>query len=272
MRNFLIALPLTMLPLTIMAGGAWAQDSATATDNCANHLNTSPNPTVGAMLNCLAEMQRTIDRLEAAASTPPALSSSDIAAVITELKTNHADDIKGEKGDAGEPGQVGADGSPGRDGNDALIPVGAVMAFDLPEGCPDGWTRFEAGSGRMIVGVGKRVGVEGSFQLLADSNGSVYQTGGAETHKLTENQLPSHSHDLRYFFSDTVGNKQKTIDSGLVPRPFTGLSSSGRWTSDWIPGSNDDWPPLVKSTRDGAKADSHNNMPPYIALYFCEKQ
>lgn len=245
MRNFLIA-----LPFTIMAGGALAQDNATVTDNCANHLNTSPSPTVGALLNCLAEMQRKIDQLEADASMPSALSSADIAAIVAELKTNHADDIKGEKGDAGEPGQVGANGSPGRDGNDALIPAGAVMAFDLPEGCPDSWTRFEAGSGRMIVGVGTRVGVEGSFRLLADSNGSVYQTGGAETHKLTEREMPSHSHV--FAINHRKGSGSGTTTVGRIPADETSANASRRTTAT---GGN----------------IAHNNMPPYIALYYCKK-
>ncbi|MEM1008743.1 MAG: hypothetical protein AAGJ35_07020, partial [Myxococcota bacterium] len=77
-----------------------------------------------------------------------------------------------------------------------LIPAGAVMAFDRTSGCPDGWSEFTAGSGRMIVGVGKRVGVDGSFKLWADSDGSVYETGGAETHKLTVSQMPRHGHRI----------------------------------------------------------------------------
>ena len=250
LQKFLIA-----LPLAIMAGGAWAQDSATVTDNCANHLNTSPNPTVGALLNCLAEMQRTIAKLEAAASTPSALSSSDIAAIITELKTNHADDIKGEKGDAGEPGQVGADGSPGRNGNDALIPVGAVMAFDLPNGCPMGWKTFEEATSRVIVGAYADRAAGNITAPTEDENGNALSArhyrnwGGTEKHKLEISELPSHDHAY--------------IDRYVVSRGDAEMMTDGP-----IRG----WRDHERTTKQKGGNIPHNNMPPYIALHYCKKE
>lgn len=135
-----------------------------------------------------------------------------------------------------------------------LIPAGAVMAFDLPNGCPEGWSRFDEGSGRMIVGVGKRVGIDGSFRLLADSNGSVYQTGGAENHTLTVPEMPSHSHDF-------LGNKVlRGGNHGIGTDLAVG---DGANYGNWAPSG---------SISNAGLSAPHNNMPPYIALYFCRKE
>jgi len=34
------------------------------------------------------------------------------------------------------------------------VPLGAVVAFDLPDGCPNGWSRLDSAIGRAVVGVG----------------------------------------------------------------------------------------------------------------------
>jgi hypothetical protein len=59
-----------------------------------------------------------------------------------------------------------------------IVPSGAVMAFDL-DACPAGWTAFASAAGHTIVGVDSRV------------RGT---TLGAETHTMTVNEMPAHSH------------------------------------------------------------------------------
>jgi hypothetical protein len=66
--------------------------------------------------------------------------------------------VQGSTGPAGAPGRDGAPGAPGADGHagtpgvDAVAPDGAVMYFDLPA-CPTGWSNFDAGRGRYLVGL-----------------------------------------------------------------------------------------------------------------------
>lgn len=58
------------------------------------------------------------------------------------------------------------------------VPLGAVVAFDLPDGCPSGWSRFNSAIGRAVVGVGM-----GQVIGYADvfSPESTYGTGYRET-------------------------------------------------------------------------------------------
>jgi hypothetical protein len=39
----------------------------------------------------------------------------------------------------------------------STLPVRAVVAFDLPDGCPKGWARFERGASRTIIGARARL-------------------------------------------------------------------------------------------------------------------
>ena len=75
----------------------------------------------------------------------------------------------------------------------AEIPVGAVLAFDLPDGCPAGWARFERGVSRSIIGASdthledvKNVDSAGkplkAYPYQAD--------GGMTNHTLTVDELP----------------------------------------------------------------------------------
>lgn len=279
LRNFMIA-----LPLALMAGAAWAQDSATVTDNCANHLNTSRNPTVGAMLNCLAEMQRTIDRLEAAASTPTALSQSDIAAIAQELEDNHLQAIKGDPGE------------PGRPREEAKVPSGAVIASTLPcEALEDGWKLYYPAAGRFIVGAGAHADASGARNLdvngeplhiyqgpddLAEvtlrrpsaANSEALRTGGAETHTLQPAEMPAHRHTGRTSGTSGTGNTSNAAQLGAgyqSPSFSVDTRAAVRSAPHPIqPHSHD----VVVDGSPGLEGQAHNNMPPYIALYFCRKE
>ena len=40
------------------------------------------------------------------------------------------------------------------------VPRGTVAAFDLSDGCPDGWKTFDPAAGRFIIGAGQGKGLE----------------------------------------------------------------------------------------------------------------
>lgn len=116
----------------LAASAAHAQSGATSTASCADHLNTSADPDVGALLNCLVEMQRSIDRLTALASAPGPKGERG---------------LKGDKGDSGEKGEAG---------DPAMLPVGIVAASTKPCGeLGSGWSVYSEASGRFILGVGQ---------------------------------------------------------------------------------------------------------------------
>ena len=138
-----------------------------------------------------------------------------------------------------------------------LLQSGAVIAFNRSERsrCPEGWRVFEEVSGRFIVGAGphsknvnrngKKLSIYPSF-LDAPENA----VGGAERTTLAVDELPTHRHGHsedydRVFAKFDGGSYQssniKKIDGGY----------------GWVEIASD------------GKGKAHENMPPYIALYFC---
>jgi len=123
------------------------------------------------------------------------------------------------------------------------IPKGTVAAFNLLE-CPAGWSSFDKGAGRVIVGVGKGDGLE--QRILT-------QTDGAETHTLTVDEMPKHSHRwLAYDFQDEYG----------------GAGSEWHWSRDPDRRYKRTFQPVIEASGGGM---AHNNMPPFIVLRFCQK-
>lgn len=77
---------------------------------------------------------------------------------------------------------------------------GAVVAFDLPDGCPDGWLPFEPGVSRVIVGASGGQVTEGpttkdGVRLHARH---YRDDGGEEAHFLTLAEIPPHKHGITF--------------------------------------------------------------------------
>lgn len=129
------------------------------------------------------------------------------------------------------------------------VPTGAVMPFNLPNGCPEGWHPFQRGASRFIVGASK---THASAVPNEDSNGNnlrarpFLKDGGEEMHLLTRDEMPVHSH------TSPIGEfrAMKYTDHGGIGVRDTELAVPSSPSGDSLP---------------------HNNMPPYIALFFCEK-
>lgn len=123
-----------------------------------------------------------------------------------------------------------------------MIPKGTVAAFALLE-CPTGWSDFNEGAGRVIIGVGKGDGLT-ERKLLDD--------GGEEMVKLTIKQLPTHSHPYidTYYYDQNVGAPQCQTPKG---------DGAGECRDH------------TKETRPSGENQPHNNMPPFIVLRYCKK-
>jgi len=114
------------------------------------------------------------------------------------------------------------------------FPTGTIMTFNLGS-CPNGWTKYTSANGRTIIGT------SGSYGL-----GS---TGGATTHTLTDAQMPSHTHGIPLgqgggwnYPGGTIA--QRSYYNGAEYTDVSGSAGSGQ---------------------------PHNNMQPYIALLYCQK-
>ena len=124
------------------------------------------------------------------------------------------------------------------------LPQGAIVAFNREEECPPGWQEYKDGEGRFIVGVGRHTlhdeyGQEVTELVFGEKN-------GGRTHKLSIPEMPKHTHT--YKFSSGY-NSPKHTDS-----------------------SSDEFGMKDRENMTGAAGGNmpHNNMPPYIALYFCQ--
>ncbi|MEP3602741.1 MAG: hypothetical protein ABJN26_22665 [Stappiaceae bacterium] len=136
------------------------------------------------------------------------------------------------------------------------IPRGAVVAFDggeyektsserLSSGCPAGWVRFVQAEGRFVVGSDSYLsfGETGKYELR--------KTGGSETHALTKSELPEHDHKVG-------GTHLIKLEKGSM------LGGDG--TKGNVRVRND-----TRTSQTAGLGHAHNNMPPYIALYFCKR-
>lgn len=152
------------------------------------------------------------------------------------------------------------------------LPVGAVIAFDSDlkseAGCPTDWMFFEPAGGRFILGAGdhdnvwypegsevpKRLGIYPTYHQ--DARAGIQETigaratGGEETHTLTTSELPEHSHTMLWGRTDTEAEGRRAVGNDIKGS---------------LPARD------IQSTLSTGDDEPHNNMPPYIALYFCKK-
>lgn len=146
---------------------------------------------------------------------------------------------------------------------------GAVLAFDLESGCPAGWTPFREASGRMLIGAVSAEdlksiphGFDKDESRQGLSERPFRLPGGEEKVTLLESQVPAHDHDTIIFRHDGdrrgwAGNSLSSMDLIAVEgKTKSGVRSFTTSNAGGLP--------------DGT-TESHNNMPPYIALYFCKK-
>jgi hypothetical protein len=129
-----------------------------------------------------------------------------------------------------------------------IISRGAVLAFEQPCQEPD-WKLFDRAGGRFVVGAGHHANSDTRGNQLTIYE-KQYLNGGEETHVLTVAELPSHNHKSKF----ALNGQPLPWGPGSHPIP----------TSARNRGSDADW--------NSGGGEPHNNMPPYIALYYCIKK
>ncbi len=141
-----------------------------------------------------------------------------------------------------------------------LPPTGSILLVDDRRGCPAGWTDValsEPGvfAGRVPVAAGFSEGL--SFRNFR-------QVGGSETVALSEPELPAHAHVLPLGFNaprTAAGGPSRP--GGAVGGSFSVGGSDTEVAVRALTGRE-------RTERSGAGA-AHENMPPFVALYWCRK-
>lgn len=132
-----------------------------------------------------------------------------------------------------------------------VIPVGAIMAFDL-DACPNGWAEVADARGRFIIGAG------GYSQIYSapdrapwtfTANYARGSMGGFSTWRMTDQEVPQHSHAL-----SPINVRQLASGGSLVSvvSPSSALGGSGVTA---LTGSNI---PI-------------ENRPPFLAFLICRR-
>ena len=118
---------------------------------------------------------------------------------------------------------------------DIIYPVGSI------------YMSVNATSPANIIG-GQWQQIQGRF-LLGSSNGyPVLSTGGEEEHKITLNEMPSHSHPY-------------TPDQKYTNAYVGGAAYRIAWAD-----KRDDDPSTTQRTGLNGGSEPHNNMPPYLVV------
>ena len=127
----------------------------------------------------------------------------------------------------------------------------AVLAFNRSESnggaCPKGWSLFEPARGRFIIGAGRHgdSDLKNHPSFKDDQDQAI---GGQQETKLSDKNIPSHNHKW-------IHNSKRQA----------GASEHGSVTMHEMYDK-------IKDRRGVDDGEPFDNMPPYVALYFCEKE
>ncbi len=130
------------------------------------------------------------------------------------------------------------------------LTAGAVVAFDRERGCPDGWEVDTGAAGRFIVGAGNAT--ESNDDGTRVDPIKFGTKGGLNKVKLEIPHLPKHSHENPTRGSDTEGivGALHAVDDGRDDKEHKHR----------------------RPTLPTGEGQAHDNMPPYVALFYCKKK
>lgn len=104
------------------------------------------------------------------------------------------------------------------------------------------------------------VDMRGIFPLGVNTDHALATTGGAETVTLTANQIPSHAHENgTWNVFDMTTPKFGTVASASIGNPAARYAGGGPAMA------------YTHATGTAGGGESHNNMPPFKAIYFIQR-
>lgn len=197
-----------------------------------------------------------------------------IDGITYDIETSSSDEesltVDLEGASAGEPNPVNADTLGGRPASEYLLksevyPIGGI------------YISLNSTNPSTIFG-GTWEQIQGRFLLGVSSSYPVNQTGGEETHTLTVNESPAHTHTrgtmniTGSFYGDSVSRDVNITRTGA----FYDAGGIGHFGApqDWnLPNgfkfdASRSWTGETSSSGGG---QAHNNMPPYLAVYMWKR-
>jgi hypothetical protein len=153
---------------------------------------------------------------------------------------------------------------------------GSVVAFSVPCANVAGWTDYKEGWGRFIIGAVEAEqldSIPAGFRK-SQSGGDlsarpIGKAGGDEAHVLTVDEMPAHEHGIG---ANRAGNGSPmgwiaadNVLFGTGPGPKSVLVHAGGAEEANCTGDR------CRTTMTTGRAQPHSNMPPYVALYLCQK-
>lgn len=130
--------------------------------------------------------------------------------------------------------------------SDGEVPAGAIMAFNLAGGCPLGWAPYSDAQGRMIRGADGIDPLVDTFPLYNDAT-----TVGAPGPARTGDGLAGTEQHVLTYPEQAIQAAAVTLDVAAVAALAPGVDT------------------IMQAT--AVTADPHENLPPVINLWYCEK-
>ena len=138
------------------------------------------------------------------------------------------------------------------------IPASAIVAFDRPANCPKGWSIFEPTISRVILGASADGKSPNRDQNGLELTARQYRmAAGEERHTLSISEMPAHDHGIEIVQHGEYLRENKG---------YLGTESVGRDVGRADPR----W--ALRYTEKEGGGMAHNVMPPFVALFYCEKK
>lgn len=126
-----------------------------------------------------------------------------------------------------------------------LVPSGTIVMWSgTVDTIPNGWL--------LCDGTNNTPDLRNKFIIGAGDNHAVGATGGEATHTLSIDEIPTHSHKVKYDSTGWVSIKTNSGTDGVVEN--TTSSYDGQYSTSEVGGGL-----------------PHNNLPPYYALCYIMK-